>query len=93
MRRCSSVRVLYRYLRTAERLAGAPASRPLVTPQIHTGVFKFNASRANKALELIGKHLGMFVDKHEHAVTNFAISAEPITDPEQWAQGYGPKRN
>ena len=57
-----------------------------------TGVYKFSASGANKALELIGKHLGMFVEKHEHAVTNFAISAEPFTDPELWAAGYGPKR-
>ncbi len=57
-----------------------------------TGIYKFNASGANKALELIGKHLGMFVEKHEHAVTNFAISAVPVTDPDAWAAGYGPKR-
>lgn len=31
------------------------------------GLFKFEHSGANKALELIGKHLGMFVDKKEYS--------------------------
>jgi phage terminase small subunit len=30
------------------------------------GIWTFNAMGANKSLELIGKHLGMFVEKHEH---------------------------
>ena len=30
------------------------------------GVWSFNAQGANKALELIGRHLGMFTEKHEH---------------------------
>lgn len=30
-----------------------------------TGVYVYNGSVANKALELLGKHLGMFTDKHE----------------------------
>ena len=30
------------------------------------GSYNFNASGANRALELMGKHLGMFIDKIEH---------------------------
>lgn len=30
-----------------------------------TGEYKFDSTGANKATELIGKHLGMFIDKHE----------------------------
>jgi hypothetical protein len=34
------------------------------------GEYRYNGSVANKALELLGKHLGMFADKHrvEHSV-------------------------
>jgi phage terminase small subunit len=30
-------------------------------------VWDFNASGANKALELLGKHLALFTDKHQHS--------------------------
>lgn len=30
------------------------------------GEFQYNGAVANKSLELVGKHLGMFVEKHEH---------------------------
>jgi len=32
-----------------------------------TGEYTFNAAGANKSLELLGKHLGMFSDKIEHS--------------------------
>ena len=32
-----------------------------------TGEFKFDSSGANRATELIAKHLGMFVDRVEHS--------------------------
>ena len=34
-----------------------------------TGVFTFNGATANRALELLGRHLGMFTEKHEHSGT------------------------
>jgi phage terminase small subunit len=34
---------------------------------IETGEYQFDSSGANKATELIGKHLGMFKDKVEHS--------------------------
>ena len=36
-----------------------------VDPDTGEGIFEFDASGANRALELIGKHLGMFIDKHD----------------------------
>ena len=33
----------------------------------NTGVWRFSASGANKALELLGKKLGLFTDKVEHS--------------------------
>ena len=32
-----------------------------------TGVYRYDGPVANKALELLGKHLGMFTDKIEHS--------------------------
>lgn len=32
---------------------------------VNTGEFKFDSAGANKSLELIGKHLKMFTEKHE----------------------------
>jgi phage terminase small subunit len=34
-----------------------------------TGVYKWEPKAANKSLELIGKHIGMFIDKLEHSGT------------------------
>jgi phage terminase small subunit len=34
---------------------------------VETGEYVYDSSGANKALELIGKHLGMFKDKVEHS--------------------------
>lgn len=34
-----------------------------------TGEFRYEGSVANRALELMGKHLGMFADRHKHEVT------------------------
>ena len=34
---------------------------------VESGVYKFEHSGANKSLELLGKHLGMFTDKIEHS--------------------------
>lgn len=39
-----------------------------ITDENREGVWQFDASGANRALELIGKHIGMFVDKHDVTV-------------------------
>lgn len=38
---------------------------------------------ANRALELLGKESGMFVDRSENVNKNFGISDKPVT-PEEW---------
>ena len=47
-----------------------------------------NPAASNKALELIGKELGMFVDRSENINTNYTISADPITE-EEWIGEHG----
>ncbi|MFA9381817.1 MAG: hypothetical protein ACERKO_12245, partial [Acetanaerobacterium sp.] len=38
---------------------------PVTKEMEETGEYKFDGYAANKALELIGKHLGMYLDKSE----------------------------
>ena len=50
-----------------------------------TGEYKYDGSVANQALNLLGKELGMFVEKSESHNFNHAISGDLPTD-EQWEQ-------
>jgi phage terminase small subunit len=47
---------------------------------------------ANRAAELLGKELGMFVDRSESLNTNVAyvISGEPIEDADEWLAQHRP---
>jgi phage terminase small subunit len=49
-------------------------------------------SPANKALELLGKELGMFVDRSENVNQNvsFVISGEPVPDANEWLTQHKP---
>jgi len=40
-------------------------AQPMIGPDGTEGVWRFDAANANKSLELVGKHLRMFVDRHE----------------------------
>lgn len=40
---------------------------PVIEKGVNTGVYKFEPAAATRAVELIGKHLGMFVDKVDHS--------------------------
>lgn len=44
-----------------------------------TGEYQFDSSGANRALELVGKHLGMFTDKHDVTLRK---SISEMTDEE-----------
>lgn len=46
-----------------------------------------DVSGANKALELLGKELGMFVDRQENVNTNYNISDKPISE-DDWTDQY-----
>jgi phage terminase small subunit len=47
-----------------------------------------NPAASNKALELLGKEIGMFVDRSENVNTNFTISGEPLNEDE-WLAEHG----
>jgi phage terminase small subunit len=50
---------------------------------VESGEYTFQANGANKSLELIGKHLGMFVDKVEHTGKDGGpIEVSNLTDAE-----------
>lgn len=53
-----------------------------------TGEFAYNGNVANKSLELLGKHLAMFTEKHEVSVPQgTGVLAVPIpVTPGQWAE-------
>ena len=48
-----------------------------------------NGSVANRALELLGKELGMFVEHSENRNVNYTVSPEmPEMTPEEWKAEY-----
>ncbi|MES2355598.1 MAG: terminase small subunit [Pseudomonadota bacterium] len=50
---------------------------------VPSGEWKFNAAGANKSLELVGKHLGMFKDRIEHSGPDgkpIEINTKALTD-------------
>lgn len=57
------------------------------------GEYQYQGSVANKALELLGKELGMFVDRAvtENVNTNYVVSGEPIDNVEEWEAEFAPK--
>jgi phage terminase small subunit len=52
-----------------------------------TGEYKYDGGVANRALELLGKELGMFVDRTENTNTNYELSDE-LPTPEEWERRY-----
>lgn len=51
------------------------------------GEYRYDGSVANRALELLGKELGMFIDRsiNENANTNYVVSGESAADIDTWA--------
>lgn len=57
------------------------------------GEYQYQGSVANRALELLGKELGMFVDRaiNENVNTNYVVSGEPVDNVEDWEREHAPK--
>jgi methyltransferase-like protein len=57
------------------------------------GEYQYQGSVANKALELLGKEIGMFVDRtiSENVNTNYVVSGEPVDNVEDWEREHAPK--
>lgn len=57
------------------------------------GEYQYQGSVANRALELLGKELGMFVERtqNENLNTNYVVSSDPVDSVEEWEQEHAPK--
>jgi phage terminase small subunit len=90
-------KVTARVAELKERAAVAVSlSREWVLEQLIDNVSKAKSTAdyapANKALELLGKELGMFVDRSENTNTNlsYVVSGEPIEDADEWLEAHRP---
>lgn len=74
--------VLERLMRNVERSMQAEAVKGQEGEA--TGEYQYDGSVANRGLELLGKELGMFVERTENLNINQDVSDEPASDKE-WA--------
>lgn len=51
-----------------------------------SGEYRYEGSVANRALELLGKELGMFVERSENVNINHDVSDKPLSEDEWEAQ-------
>lgn len=70
-----------------ENVQRAMQEQPVMVGGAESGQYKYDGSVANKALELLGKELGMFVDRAETVNHNYQISDDPLSDDE-WSEQY-----
>lgn len=77
-----------------ENVAKAMQAKAMTDDEGNTiGEFQYQGSVANKALELLGKEMGMFVDRSisENVNTNYVVSGEPVDNVEEWEREHAPK--
>jgi hypothetical protein len=75
--------------RLAENVRRAMQIEPVTLRGVPTGEYRYEGSVANRALELLGKELGLFVERSESVNTHHVVSGEPITEAkceEQYAR-------
>jgi phage terminase small subunit len=69
-----------------ENVERAMQARAVLGPEGEpTGEYKYDGAVANRALELLGKELGMFIERRENLNVNYSISDEPLS-ADAWAQ-------
>jgi hypothetical protein len=73
--------------RLAENVDRAMQIEEIKLRGVPTGEFRYEGSVANRALELIGKELGLFVDRSESVNIHHVVSDEPLTQA-QWEEQY-----
>jgi hypothetical protein len=73
--------------RLAENVKRAMQIEAIKLRGVPTGEYRYEGSVANRALELIGKELGLFVDRSESVNTHHVVSDEPLTQA-QWEERY-----
>lgn len=57
------------------------------------GEYSYQGSVANRALELLGKEMGMFIERtqNENVNTNYVVSGDPVASVEDWEAEHAPK--
>lgn len=70
--------------RLKENVDRALQAEPVTVGGKPVGEYRYEGAVANRALELLGKEFGMFVDQKNITGTLKQISAEPMT-PAEWA--------
>lgn len=78
-----------------ENVARAMQATPVKTDDEGkaTGEYQYQGSIANRALELLGKELGMFVERtqNENVNTNYVVSGDPVDNVEDWEREHAQK--
>lgn len=74
--------VLERLVENANRAMQAAA--PVGQDGQPSGEYRYEGSVANRALELLGKELGMFIERVENTNLNYDVSSEPAS-ADEWA--------
>ncbi len=74
--------VLERLMSNVER---SMQEEPVIIGGKATGEYTYNGAVANRALELLGKEMGMFIDRSAVTNVNLDITDQPLTDDE-WAE-------
>ncbi|MBV9567757.1 MAG: hypothetical protein JO172_06435 [Hyphomicrobiales bacterium] len=73
--------------RLAENVRRAMKIEPVTVRGTPTGEYRYEGSVANRALELLGKELGLLVERSESVNTHHVVSGEPITEA-KWEEQY-----
>jgi hypothetical protein len=77
--------------RLAENVRRAMRIEAVTLRGVPTGEYRYEGSVANRALELLGKELGLFVERSESVNTHHVVSGEPITEA-KWEEQYARPR-
>jgi hypothetical protein len=77
--------------RLAENVRRAMRIEAVTLRGVPTGEYRYEGSVANRALELLGKELGLFVERSESVNTHHVVSGEPITEA-KWEEHYARPR-
>jgi len=75
--------IVERCMQRAPVMVGQGKERCQATDEEGRDVWEFNANGANKSLELLGKHLGMFRDKVELSAPDGPITINLIRQPDE----------
>ena len=77
--------------RLAENVRRAMRIEAVTLRGVPTGEYRYEGNIANRSLELLGKELGLFVERSESVNTHHVVSGEPISEA-KWEEQYAKTR-